>query len=72
MVKYGSIERQYMTGGVRMIQVTLMVRMTLIIAFIVLSYWALQGIQIEKILKKGAYKKHASSFYLSPFGWAQV
>jgi len=53
MVKYGSIERQYMTGGIRMIQVTLMVRMTLIIAFIVLSYWALQGIQIEKILKKG-------------------
>ena len=56
MVKYGSIERQYMTGGIRMIQVTLMVRMTLIIAFIVLSYWALQGIQIEKILKKGIYQ----------------
>ena len=64
MVKYGSIERQYMTGGVRMIQVTLMVRMTLIIAFIVLSYWALQGIQIEKILKKGRVQEARILFLL--------
>ena len=53
MVKYGSIERQYMTGGVGMIQVTLIIRITLVLAFIMLSYWALQGIQIEKILRKG-------------------
>ena len=52
MVKYGSIERQYMTGGVGMIQVTLIIRITLVLAFIMLSYWALQGIQIEKILRK--------------------
>ena len=64
MVKYGSIERQYMTGGIRMIQVTLMVRMTLIIAFIVLSYWALQGIQIEKILKKGRVQEARILFLL--------
>ena len=64
MVKYGSIERQYMTGGVGMIQVTLMVRMTLIIAFIVLSYWALQGIQIEKILKKGRVQEARILFLL--------
>ena len=53
-----------MTGGVRMIQVTLMVRMTLIIAFIVLSYWALQGIQIEKILKKGRVQEARILFLL--------
>ncbi len=31
MVKYGSIERQYMTGGVGMIQVTLIIRITLVL-----------------------------------------
>ena len=54
MVKYVSIERQYMTGGVGMIQVT----------FIMLSYWALQGIQIEKILRKGRVQEARILFLL--------
>ena len=72
MVKYGSIVRQYMTGGVGMIQVTLIIRITLVLAFIMLSYWALQGIQIEKILRKGRVQEAVSSFYSSLFGWVLV
>ncbi len=64
MVKYGSIERQYMTGGVGMIQVTLIIRITLVLAFIMLSYWALQGIQIEKILRKGRVQEARILFLL--------
>ena len=58
-----------MTGGVGMIQVTLIIRITLVLAFIMLSYWALQGIQIEKILRKGRVQEAVSSFYSSLFGW---
>ena len=64
MVKYGNIERQYMTGGVGMIQVTLIIRITLVLAFIMLSYWALQGIQIEKILRKGRVQEARILFLL--------
>lgn len=72
MVKYGSIERQYMTGGVGMIQVTLIIRITLVLAFIMLSYWALQGIQIEKILRKGRVQEARILFYSLLFGWVLV
>ena len=58
------IERQYMTGGVGMIQVTLIIRITLVLAFIMLSYWALQGIQIEKILRKGRVQEARILFLL--------
>ena len=73
MVKYGSIERQYMTGGVGMIQVTLIIRITLVLAFIMLSYWALQGIQIEKILRKGRVQESPYPLFTSSlFGWVLV
>ena len=46
MVKYGSIERQYMTGGVGMIQVTLIIRITLVLAFPSMSsFWSLASIR---------------------------
>ena len=53
-----------MTGGVGMIQVTLIIRITLVLAFIMLSYWALQGIQIEKILRKGRVQEARILFLL--------
>ena len=53
-----------MTGGVGMIQVTLIIRITLVLAFIMLSYWALQGIQIEKILRKGRVQEARVLFLL--------
>ena len=51
-------------GGVGMIQVTLIIRITLVLAFIMLSYWALQGIQIEKILRKGRVQEARILFLL--------
>ena len=47
-----------------MIQVTLIIRITLVLAFIMLSYWALQGIQIEKILRKGRVQEARILFLL--------
>ncbi len=71
MVKYGSIERQYMTGGVGMDSSNINHSNHIGLAYHAKPLSKLQGIQIEKIVK-GRTRKPVSLFYSSLFGWELV